>query len=129
MFESAHQAVTHKQRWEEKLNMKQKAPANGYRHLISIRGDEPTKFYKSPEKVQKPIQSFSEHTPLVHPKSMWGSSNPTTSNSDTALNDLNDFSQSSYQKQTKKKLGLTALTVLIFYEVCGGPFGLEVFCQ
>eukprot|EP01038_Epipyxis_sp_PR26KG_P008883 gene8883-11982_t len=25
----------------------------------------------------------------------------------------------------KKKLGLAALTVLIFYEVCGGPFGIE----
>ena len=26
----------------------------------------------------------------------------------------------------KKKLGLASLTVLIFYEVSGGPFGIEV---
>ena len=25
----------------------------------------------------------------------------------------------------KKKLGLAALSILIFYEVCGGPFGIE----
>ena len=29
---------------------------------------------------------------------------------------------------SKKKLGLASLTVLIFYEVSGGPFGIEVCC-
>mmetsp|Transcript_5955 Transcript_5955/g.8361 ORF Transcript_5955/g.8361 Transcript_5955/m.8361 type:complete len:627 (-) Transcript_5955:35-1915(-) len=122
MFESSHQAATHKQRWEEKVKMKKRAPANGYRHLISISGEElNTVFNKTTEKVHIPTPSISENSPLVHPMS----ARSHTTNSDSALNDIDDFSQSNVQKQTKKKLGLAALTVLIFYEVCGGPFGLE----
>ena len=33
-----------------------------------------------------------------------------------------EITESSHQK---KKLGVLSLTVLIFYEVCGGPFGIE----
>ena len=34
-------------------------------------------------------------------------------------------SSSKSSSHQRKKLGVLSLTVLIFYEVCGGPFGIE----
>ena len=105
MFNYSGEAETHKQRWERKGKTPKRA--------MSVKKE------TMQENSTKPFisASLSELTPLIRPTSL-----NTLKNGDrTMLGDLECGGSS-----RKKKLGLAALTVLIFYEVCGGPFGLEV---
>jgi hypothetical protein len=69
------------------------------------------------ERGEKRVKASSEISQLLPPKN-------------TAINASEKYMSNGFEqsgKSTKKKLGLATLTILIFYEVCGGPFGLEVF--
>ena len=98
MFEYANRADTHKERWERKT----KRPKKLARNKIDVL-----------EGLLISKQSF-ENTPLI--KEIRRESSKNEFNIEEGLQPL----------LKKKRLGLAALTVLIFYEVCGGPFGLEV---
>lgn len=62
---------------------------------------------------------LTDRTKLVDPMTMEDSSVPFLSNADAAV-------QSAVRKQKIKPLSLLPLVALIFYDVSGGPFGIEV---
>lgn len=113
MFDYSGEAETHKQRWERKSKTQKKTRTNEVRT-----GRSSQKQFLSEESTKPFVaEASSELTPLVRPASL-----NTLKNGDRAMSGDFEYGGSS----RKKKLGLAALTVLIFYEVCGGPFGLEV---
>ena len=107
MFDYSGEAETHKQRWERKSKTGKKTTFTRANELSSGRSSQKLILL---EKSTKPFvpEALSELTPLVNPNALKNG----------------DFECGGSSR--KKKLGLAALTVLIFYEVCGGPFGLEV---
>lgn len=62
---------------------------------------------------------LTDHTKLVDPMTMEDSSVPFLNNAEAAV-------QSAVRKHKVKPLSLLPLVALIFYDVSGGPFGIEV---
>ena len=116
MFDYSGEAETHKQRWERKSKTQKKTILTRANEVITGRSLQKQFLAEESTKPFLP-EASSELTPLVRPASL-----NVLKNGDRAMSGDFEFGGSS----RKKKLGLAALTVLIFYEVCGGPFGLEV---
>ena len=62
---------------------------------------------------------LTDRTTLINPMTMEDSSTPFLNNAEAAV-------ESAVRKHTVKALSLLPLVALIFYDVSGGPFGIEV---
>jgi hypothetical protein len=123
-FSNAQQAVTHKERWQSKRKSLIKSSSR-FKAVLKTGSAKLNNNSSARNPEQIPLQSFflfdgfGGNYGLDPQNDAEGMAGFSANSSVTDLGALNGSSR------RKKKLGLAALTVLIFYEVCGGPFGIE----